>query len=236
VKLKPFFCFFGGKYRIAPRYPPPTYPKVVEPFAGAAGYSTRHHSADVRLSDKDPVIVGVWRYLISTTAAEIARIPLLGYDQGVEDLTGWPQEAKHLVGFWLNKGTARPCKRPSSWMRQGYKGSSFWGEEIRTRISSQVEHIRHWRIQEGSYEHAPNFCATWFVDPPYARAGKDYRCSARDIDFEHLSAWCRDRLGQVLVCENAGADWLPFTPFLDAKAMTGKYRTSVTKEVLYQRG
>ena len=28
----------------------------------------------------------------------------------------------------------------------------------------------------------------------------------------------RARLGQVIVCENEGADWLPFSPLADVKA------------------
>lgn len=41
-KLKPFFTYFGGKYRIAPRYPKPQYNTIIEPFAGSAGYSLRY--------------------------------------------------------------------------------------------------------------------------------------------------------------------------------------------------
>ncbi len=35
--LKPFFCYFGGKWRAAPHYPTPKHAEIVEPFAGAAG-------------------------------------------------------------------------------------------------------------------------------------------------------------------------------------------------------
>ena len=35
----PLFCYFGSKYRAAPHYPKPLYPHIIEPFAGAAGYS-----------------------------------------------------------------------------------------------------------------------------------------------------------------------------------------------------
>jgi site-specific DNA-adenine methylase len=53
--------------------------------------------------------------------------------------------------------------------------------------------------------------ATWFVDPPYNnKAGSHYKCGSKDIDYNNLAEWCRSRRGQVMVCENAGATWLPF--------------------------
>ena len=53
--LRPFFNFYGGKWRAAPHYPAPRYARVVEPFAGAAGYSTRHHDRDIVLDRIDPM-------------------------------------------------------------------------------------------------------------------------------------------------------------------------------------
>ncbi len=50
--------------------------------------------------------------------------------------------------------------------------------------------------------------ATWFVDPPYQNMGKLYK--ENKIDYQELGTYCRERLGQVMVCENEGADWLPF--------------------------
>ena len=54
--------------------------------------------------------------------------------------------------------------------------------------------------------------ASWFVDPPYQNQGKHYHYGPENVDFAMLGNWCRTRLGQVIVCENEGADWLPFTP------------------------
>jgi hypothetical protein len=42
VNLKPFFCFYGGKWRVAPHYPAPEHTMVVEPFAGASGAGLLH--------------------------------------------------------------------------------------------------------------------------------------------------------------------------------------------------
>ena len=66
--LRPFWCYFGGKWRAAPHYPAPIHSTIVEPFAGAAGYSTRYPDRQVVLIDKDPVIVGLWRYLTRARA------------------------------------------------------------------------------------------------------------------------------------------------------------------------
>ncbi len=32
------------------------------------------------------------------------------------------------------------------------------------------------------------------------------------MDFVALGSWCQQRLGQTIVCEYEGADWLPFVP------------------------
>lgn len=95
----------------------------------------------------------------------------------------------------------------------------------------QVGKIRHWRIIEGSYESAPDVEATWFIDPPYEVAGNQYPCSAADIDFAALGAWCRARRGQVMVCENDGAQWLPFKPFRRIQGVRDAGASSSTEAI-----
>ena len=36
-RLKPFFTFYGSKWRVAPIYDSPMCEAIVEPFSGAAG-------------------------------------------------------------------------------------------------------------------------------------------------------------------------------------------------------
>jgi hypothetical protein len=98
-----------------------------------------------------------------------------------------------------------------------------------------VEHIRHWRVTEGDYTKSPDVRATWFVDPPYILAGKDYRsgCSSKNLDYATLGAWCKSRKGQVMVCENAGASWLPFKTFRTIRGANGTRRTGVSEEVIW---
>lgn len=232
TNLRPFFCFYGGKWRAAPRYPTPEYGTIVEPFAGAAGYSTRYADRRVTLVERDPVIANLWRYLTRVSSQEIRRIP--DVTSTVDDLNIC-QEAKWLVGFWCNKGTTAPAKRPSSWMRSNIRPASYWGAEVREIIASQVESIRHWQVIEGSYESAPTREATWFIDPPYEKAGTHYRFGAKQIDYGALATWCKSRVGQVIVCENAGATWLPFEVFATIKANPSKSGGKSSDEVIWRQ-
>ena len=228
--LKPFFCYYGGKYRAAPHYPKPTHNHIIEPFAGAAGYATRYPDGEVTLFDSDPKIAGLWRYLIKSSPLDIMALPLIASGQNVNDLAVC-EEAKWLIGFWLNKGAAQPCNIPSKWMRGGTHPNSYWGEVIRERIASQVGRIKHWKIVNASYAYALDIEATWFVDPPYQLAGKHYKHGASGLDFSALADWCRSRQGQVIVCENEGATWLPFTSFKDIKSNPTK--GVISKEVIW---
>jgi site-specific DNA-adenine methylase len=234
MKLRPFFCFYGGKWRAAPRYPAPQHDTIIEPFAGAAGYATRYPDRRVVLVEKDPLIAGLWRYLARVSSEEIRRLPLLGPGETVADLRICA-EARSLVGFWLNKGTTAPVLSPSAWARNPRYAREFWGETVRERIAAQVAHIRHWRVVEASYSEiaSPALAATWFVDPPYQRQGKYYRYSAAEIDFCHLARWCRDLRGQVLVCEQEPAAWLPFRPLAVMKANESRNGKKTSAEVLW---
>lgn len=218
--MRSFFFGFGGKWRVAAKYPAPRHDTVIEPFAGSAGYSVRHGARRAILVDKDPIIVGIWRYLIKARPEEILRLPDVPPGGSTDDFElCLPQEARWLIGYWLDCASAAlPVKRPCKWMREGKRPKSFWGPNIRQRIARQVDQIRDWKVYEGSYEVAPTMFATWFIDPPYqVGAGKRYRYGSAQIDYPALGAWCRSLPGQVIACEGHGADWLPFEQATDRK-------------------
>ncbi len=229
--LRPFFGYYGGKWRDAPRnYPTPDHGTILEPFAGSAGYALRYADRKVILCEVDPILSEVWRYLIGVKAKEILAIPDMDPFGSVDDLRV-VQEAKWLVGLWLNRGTASPRRSPSKWMREGIRPGSFWGDRVRKTIASQVDAIRHWQIFNCSYSECPTpRAATWFVDPPYEAAGKHYRFGCDLLDYGALGAWCESRPGQVIVCENEGATWLPFRDLADVKTTRA---TSRSREVVW---
>lgn len=225
---RPFWTYYGGKWRAAPRYPRPIYDTIIEPFAGAAGYSLRYADRKVVLVEKNPKVAASWRYLLRVSASEVRALPLMQQGQTVDDLAVC-EEARCLIGFWMNKGAVTPCKSPSRWAT-AYPNQS-WGAHIRERVAAQVYRIRHWRLIEGDYSDAPDVEATWFVDPPYIGAGKHY--PSKVPDFSSLAEWCRTREGQVMVCENVGATWLPFRPFIDIKGNESKRGGKVSQEALW---
>jgi hypothetical protein len=231
MSLRPFFCYYGGKWRAAPKYPSPEHDTIVEPFAGAAGYATRHHDRKVVLVERDPIVAGLWRYLTNVSAKEILSLP--AEVPGVVADLPVCEEARWLIGFWINKSSAAPRNVPSTWMRGGTRPKSYWGKEIRQIIASQVEQIQHWRVVEGSYERAPDLRATWFVDPPYEKAGRHYRFGSEQLDYEGLAAWCVSRDGTTIVCENVGAQWLPFEPFMNIAANRSVNGGKVSAEAIF---
>lgn len=213
--LKPFWRYYGGKWRAAPHYPPPLHDVIVEPFAGAAGYSCNYPDHKVVLVEKYPVVAAIWRYLIAVSAAEVRRIPVT---DDVDALPAWvPQEARWLVGFWMHQATSTPRKRMSSMTikkraQDGHGNTYGWTSGARERVASQVDRIRHWLVHEGDWWEVLDVPGTWFVDPPYAnRAGSFY--ARPNVDHAALGDACKAlqaRGSQVIACENAGATWLPF--------------------------
>ncbi|MGN6108961.1 MAG: hypothetical protein ACTHU0_27895 [Kofleriaceae bacterium] len=227
--LRPFWRYYGGKWRAAPSYPAPRHQTIIEPFAGAAGYSLRHGiDRDVVLVEKYPTIAAIWRYLIAADPAEIRAIPEV---DDVDDLPAWvPQAARWLVGFSMNSAASTPRRTLSAgrrMLRAKHRQFEGWTAAQRERVATQVKFIRHWQIIEGDYTLAPDVDeATWFIDPPYERAGRHYVHGSSGIDYAALGAWCRARRGQTIVCEQVGATWLPFRPHAVLKAGPNSQRSA----------
>ena len=235
--MKPFFSYFGSKHRSAPFYPAPKFDTIIEPFAGSAGYSTHiSRGRKVILIDKDPIICELWKYLISVSEKEILSLPDIKPDQTIEDFKVG-ESAKILIGFWLNKACSYPQKKPSSWMIKDInKKYQYWGYEKRLLIASQLKNIRHWEIKQGDYFDVQKTPVTWFIDPPYVDKGKYYKCGSKSIDFNKLEKWCKSLPGQGIVCEQFGAEWLPFRPFKTVKSTMHNYSSELiwTKNCMFQ--
>ncbi len=208
MHLRPFFSYFGSKWRLARKYGAPQRQLLIEPFAGAAGYATYWGAEEVLLIDHNPTVVETWRYLMTATPADIRALPAVV--QCVDDFD-LPKGAKNLIGYWLRPSCATPAKTAGKWAVKHAHQCSVWGAPIRERVASQLHALAGWKIQEGKYTQAPDVEAHWFVDPPYRGAGHNY--VGGQPDYTALSEWCRRRRGLVQVCEQEGETWLPFAPF-----------------------
>ncbi|KKK94773.1 hypothetical protein LCGC14_2679510, partial [marine sediment metagenome] len=82
-----------------------------------------------------------------------------------------------------------------------------WNEK-KKKIAEVVGRFNYWRVTRQSYKTIENQEATWFIDPPYVYGGKFYRYNK--IDYKQLIRFCLEREGEVIVCENSKASWLPF--------------------------
>lgn len=204
------WSYYGSKANIAKKYPKPDHSLIVEPFAGTARYALEHFDRDVLLVDKYDVIVNIWKWLQQCSPKDILSLPRLQGGQSTDDFTFDCIEAKQLMGFIVKYGNATPCKSVSIARSNARPNSINFAIE---RIASDLHKIRHWNILLGSYDKIPNGPATWFIDPPYQVGGHKYRHSNKKLDYQKLSQYCKSREGQVIVCENAKANWLPFQPF-----------------------
>lgn len=220
--LNPFFSYFGSKYKLAKFYSAPKYDTIIEPFAGAAGYSLMYPQKQVKLYDVYEKVTGLWDYLIHVSEKEILSLPLGPFTRNnkVTDQK-IAQEAQWLIGYWIVESQTHPSKNI-------YKRGGSWDESHRKRIADQLQYIRHWTVEQKSYEQIDNLAATWYVDPPYKISGVRYKHSSKKIHYHALGQWCQSRQGQVIVCEGypegeKSPTWLPFKPL-------GDYRNASNEE------
>lgn len=221
---------------MAPSYPAPRYSLIIEPFAGAAGYSTRHNPDACILNDAFAVIADLWSGLIASSSEDILCLPCpLPAGTVIADLRV-PSWAESLIGFALHPGAQRPRRTVTG----GWRGADYssqhkmntWSPALRDRVASQVPLIKHWESRCGTYREMPDVEATWFIDAPYQ--GSQGSCYAvAGIDYDDLADWCTSRRGQVIVCESTEATWLPFRPLGTFRGKPGKGRSGVTSESVW---
>lgn len=202
------WSYYGAKTNIIDLYPRATCDKIIEPFCGTARYALRHFDREVWINDKYEVIYKIWKWLQKCSPGDITGLPRFEQGDNINDVTYDCEEARLLTGFLVGFGFTGPRDTATPRLRNR---PNAMNHTIKM-ISSQLFKIRHWTVTNLSYEEMPNEIASWFVDPPYQAGGHAYVKSNKHIDFTHLGQWSMDRQGQVIVCENMKATWLPFQP------------------------
>lgn len=220
------FSYYGAKTNVIKAYPKPVHGKIIEPFAGSARYALRYWEHEVLLVDKYEVIVKIWKWLQQCSSGDILKLPkALQVGQTLDDIQFDCQEAKSLMGFVIHFGAFSPGKKITPHYAIHRRNGINYSLQ---RIARNLNKIKHWDIRHGSYQDIKNEQATWFIDPPYQFGGHSYVESNRKIDYEHLSTWSRYRQGQIIICENSKATWMPF------KRLSEHYtRTGIQEEMIW---
>jgi hypothetical protein len=218
------WSYYGSKSKIVNLYPAPKYDTIIEPFAGSARYSLKWFYKNIILIEKNQIIVDLWKWLQKCSPKDILSLPNLKFGDKLSNFN-LTREEKIFLGFCINDGSSSPKQQMTA---RSSTGNKFQFKILDT--AKMLFKIKHWEIQQGDYTNAQNKIATWFIDPPYQQGGEPYKYSNRDLDYSFLANWCKDRKGQCLVCDNATANWLPFTPIKIVHG--GKY---FSMEGLYQQ-
>lgn len=206
------WSYYGSKTNLAELYPRPIHDTIIERFAGAAKYSLLHFEKEVILIDKYPIIINIWKWLQGCSEKDILSLPkTLKYGDRLDDIKFDCQEQKDFYGFIIGCGAEKP--RRSAIKRKTTDRPNHINYNL-SKCADQLFKIRHWKFICGDYTDYPNVVATNFVDPPYQFGGHSYVFSNKKIDFTELGDYCQQLNGQVIVCENTKANWLPFKPMI----------------------
>jgi hypothetical protein len=218
----PLFKVYGSKWSSSKLLPPPTYDKIVEPFAGGAGYALRHCEKNVILYERHYGLYPLWFWLINTAReSDVREIPINAPSYTDIRSLGMCYGQALLLKWWQRTNNYSPTWETSAW---GNKPGQ-WTANTRARVSEEISAIKHWTLggdqcilsDRGSvYMHGIGSPATWFIDPPYEG---NFQYGGPAIDYVALAAACRVLPGQVIVCEAVNPKtgkvptWLPFEPW-----------------------
>lgn len=221
------FSYYGSKSKVIDLYPAPKHKRIIEPFAGSARYALKYWEHDVLLVDKYHVIVSIWQYLKQASRTDLLSLPKLKHGDKISNYKTLSQVERDFLGFLVIGGVESPRNAVGS-----FDGVDVEGDL--KRIAGQLSKIRHWQIKQLDYAELENEEATWFIDPPYQFGGEYYIHGNKAIDFQSLSQWCKSRDGQVIVCENTKADWLPFYPIGSLSGSKHKTTEAIWMNDLHQ--
>jgi len=217
------FYYYGRKKQIAKYYPTADYPVLVEPFAGAASYSLHGDNwrRDVILVEKDAQVAEIWRWLIeSATSSEILALPNLRTGER-------SSEFLHIIHAVTKMAFKYKTIKVTPVLERNW--------EISKRVMAAAVHkVKHWHLILGDYMLAPDVEATWFVDPPYkSEPGMGYAHGSDVLDYYKLADWVLSRRGQLICCEGAYGDYLPFRPLVTLPGVAGKLSE---ERIFHRRG
>lgn len=242
------FSYYGSKSKLAGRYPPPLSKRsrIIEPFAGSAAYSLRHGELrEVWINDLDPVTFAIWRFLTHRDALWWVRnyiparvrsgdnVETLFLNAHVDSPGPYPAP-EGLLALMKAEAHMGTCGTAANYTKITSLSATCWNRRLRRRLEWVIPRVAHWKVTNLDYRSLPlgDENGTWFVDPPYCNAaGRHYRTNA--INYDELAAWCRRLRGQVIVCENEGATWLPFQVLTEKRVgfNTVHRKTSVREAV-----
>lgn len=234
----PLFKWFGSKWSASKHYPEPRHGVIVEPFAGSAGYSLRHHEKDVILAENNVHILALWRWLVNEAAeGDIRDIPI-NIPEGTDIRTlGLSDGQALLLKTWQRTNNVGDCWTVSSW---GNKPGQ-WTENTRNRVAGEHHLVKHWHVTDDAFllmKTADRAC-TWFIDPPYQH---NYQYRSAPVDHAELARIVGGLDGQIIACEAACPktgrlpDWLPFEPFRETVTSRRKATNNHhSKELMYLR-
>lgn len=215
------FYYYGRKKQIAKYYPSPSYDVIVEPFAGAAAYSLyeNHWRNRVILVEKDRRVAALWEWLIhEATPERIRALPNLSVGER-------SSEFLHIVHAATKMAFKYKTIKVTPVLERNWEIS-------RRLMAANLHKIKHWELLCGDYTLAPDIEATWFIDPPYkSHPGRGYNHGSESLDYGRLATWARSRHGEIICCEGAFGDYLPFSPLLTLPGVAGKLST----EMLFYR-
>ncbi|MCL2661549.1 MAG: hypothetical protein FWD64_13665 [Acidobacteriaceae bacterium] len=215
------FYYYGRKKQIARHYPAPSYKTIIEPFAGAASYALfgDHWKHRVILVEKDCRVAEIWDWLIHrATPEQVSALPDLRVGEK-------SSEFLHIVHAATKMAFKYKTIKVTPVLERNW--------EISKRVMAASLHkVKHWELICGDYTLAPAIEATWFIDPPYkSEPGTGYNHGSDSLDYEQLAAWVLARRGEIICCEGAFGDYLPFRPLLTLPGVAGK----LSKEVVFYR-
>lgn len=196
------------------------------------------------INDLDEKTHAIWQFLTSPLASDLASVipASVPVGQKVSELTLWDDVlASHVVPDVVSQGMLYLLQAEANHGTQGARGihdqvtsigANCW-PRLKRKLEWVIPHVKSFKVTMLDYRELPDVEATWFVDPPYNNpAGMRYRTSG-GIDYRELGEWCKSRRGQVIVCENAGADWLDFQPLIERQGIKSSYQKSTAMEVIW---